>query len=134
MPPTRLIFYREGTTVPLLEWMRTLPAKVQDKCLAYLGHLENLGYELRRPVADYLRDGIHELRTSYQGIQYRILYFFPKSHGVSRTGRSQVVVVSHGIVKDRSVPDDEIERALRRKGKFEENPREHIFNPGGKEY
>lgn len=35
-----------------------------------------LGHELRRPEADFLRDGIYELRVSLQGQQYRMLYFF----------------------------------------------------------
>jgi hypothetical protein len=31
--------------------------KAQQKCLARLKRLEDLGHELRRPEADYLRDG-----------------------------------------------------------------------------
>jgi hypothetical protein len=46
--------------------------------------LEQQGHELRRPIADFLRDGIYELRPSVQGVNYRILYFF--------SGRNVVVV------------------------------------------
>ncbi|SPF35007.1 hypothetical protein SBA4_1600028 [Candidatus Sulfopaludibacter sp. SbA4] len=89
MPHTDVVFYQdddENQTVLIHQWMKKLPAKVQDKCQAYLGQLEDFGHELRRPVADYLRDGIHELRPSYQGVHYRMLYFFPKRERSSVEG------------------------------------------------
>lgn len=34
MPLTKIIFYQdEDGTVPVLEWLRNLPPKVQDKCV-----------------------------------------------------------------------------------------------------
>jgi phage-related protein len=75
-------------------------------------------HELRRPLADLLRDGIHELRPSYQGVHYRILYFF--------SGKD-VVVVSHGLKKEGEIPAVEIIRAIERKRKFEANPQAHTF-------
>jgi phage-related protein len=80
---------------PFLEWFKNLPAKVQDKCYVRLERLREIGHELRRPEADLLRDGIYELRTSLQGVHYRILFFF---HG------TVAAVVSHGLVKERVVP------------------------------
>ena len=76
MPQLEVIFYREDDTVWVREWLKTVPKKVQRKCLVYIAQLEMLGHELRRPVADFPRDGIYELRPSYQDVQYRILYFF----------------------------------------------------------
>ncbi|MEH1871881.1 type II toxin-antitoxin system RelE/ParE family toxin [Nostoc sp.] len=38
--------------------------------------LAEYGFELRRPAADLLRDGIYELRAKHVRVQYRILYFF----------------------------------------------------------
>jgi len=74
---TEVVFYREEDgTVPLVEWLDSSSPKVQNKCLIRLERLEELGHELRRPEADYLRDDIYELRVSYQGINYRMLYFF----------------------------------------------------------
>jgi len=125
------VFFQDddkNQTVCILGWMKTLPAKVQDKCQAYFGQLEDFGHELRRPVADYLRDGIHELRPSYQGVHYRILYFFPKRVG-SSVEAPKVVVVSHGFVKEGVVPDAEIERAIARKRAFEIRPERHTFRP-----
>lgn len=93
-----------------------LPAKAQDKCLVRVERLRELGHELRRPEADFLRDGIYELRASQQGVNYRILYFF---HG------TLAAIVSHGIVKERALPPKEIDRAIERKKLFEANPAKH---------
>lgn len=41
-----------------------------------LERLGEVGHELRRPEADFLRDGIYELRVSLRGVHRRILYFF----------------------------------------------------------
>ncbi len=121
MPATTLIFYRdEDGTVPLVNWLDSLTAKAQDKCLARLKRLEDLGHELRQPEADYLRDGIYELRVSLQGAQYRMLYFF---HG------NTAAVASRGIVKGQKVPPQEIDRAGERKKKFTVNPKRHTFKP-----
>jgi phage-related protein len=115
------VFYQEENgSVPLLEWLDRLPAKAQAKCLARLKRLEDLGHELRRPEADYLRDGIHELRASLGGIHYRILYFF---HG------NIAAVVSHGITKEQRVAPREIERAIERKNRFTTNPARYTFRP-----
>jgi len=78
--------------------------------------LRSQGHELRRPLADFLRDGIYELRPSYQGVHYRILYFF--------SGKN-IVVISHGLSKKADVPATEIDRAIERKNKYEANPRIH---------
>jgi hypothetical protein len=64
----------------VFQWMKKLPAKVQDKCQACLGQPEDFGYELRRLVAGFLRDGIHKLRPSCRGVHYRILYW-PRERG-----------------------------------------------------
>jgi len=95
-----------------------LPAKAQDKCFLRLERLREVGHELRRPEADFLRDGIYELRVSLQGVQHRILYFF---HG------TLAAVVSHGLVKERVVPPKEIDRAIERKKRFEVDPRRHTY-------
>jgi phage-related protein len=122
LPATTLVFFQErpDQIPPLVEWLDGLPEKAQQKCLARLKRLEDLGHRLRRPEADYLRDGIYELRASYQGVHYRILYFF---HGRAAT------VILHGITKEREVPATEIDRAIRAKQSFEANPARHAFRP-----
>ena len=121
MPQTRLVYYREENgTVPIVEWLARLPRKANTKCHVYLTRLESEGHELRRPNGDYLRDGIYELRPSFDGVHYRILYFFQGN---------EAVVVSHGLTKERSVPSVEIERAIRRMKRFQSNPPKHTFVP-----
>ena len=117
MPSVELVFYREDeNTVPVRDWLDGIPKKAQAKCLVKLGRLEELGHELRRPEADYLRDDIYELRVRFQSVNYRMLYFF---HG--RTA----AVVSHGIVKEKEVPPKEIDLAVSRKRLFEADPKAH---------
>jgi phage-related protein len=90
MPQTQIIFFEEENgEIPIIDWLDQLPAKAQDKCLARLRRLEDLGHELRRPEADLLRDGIYELRVGLQGIHYRMLYFF---HG------DKMLVISHALL------------------------------------
>lgn len=117
MPRVEIVFYREDEkTVPVRDWLDAISGKAQAKCLVKLGRLEEMGHELRRPEADYLREGIYELRVRWQSVNYRMLYFF---HG--RT----VAVVSHGIVKEKEVPAKEIDLAIRRKRMFEADPKAH---------
>ena len=118
MPKAEVVLYKENEEVYFLKWLKTVPVKAQRKCLVYLSQLAAHGHELRRPVADLLRDGIYELRPSLQGVPYRILYFFSGEN---------FVVVSHAITKESAVPAVEIDRAIERKRKFELNPSKHIF-------
>lgn len=97
---------------PLMEWMDGQIPKVRDKCLVKVERLAELGYELRRPEADFLRDGIYELRVNHQRVRYRMLYFF---HG-------ETAVLSHGLAKRDVVPDREIEKAIENHRKYEADP------------
>ena len=119
MPTIEVVIYQEDDgEVPLLKWLDALPARAQDKCLVRIERLRDLGHELRRPEADILRDGIHELRVGLQGVHYRILYFF---HGRG------AAVLSHGLVKERIVPTREINEAITRKMRFEQDPIRHTY-------
>lgn len=121
MPRTEVLFFRKAdNSVPLLDWLNDLPVKVQAKCIERIDRLGELGHELRRPEADFLRDGISELRASYQGVHYRMLYFF--------AGKS-VVVVSHGVTKERELPAKEIDLAVRRKQLVETHFAQFTFKP-----
>lgn len=122
MAQTEIFFYREpkGGSVPFLLWLEDLPMKVQVKCIERIDRLGELGHELRRPEADFLRDGIYELRASYQGVHYRMLYFF--------AGKA-VVVVSHGLTKKREVPPRDIAQALERKRLVEADFEKFTFRP-----
>ncbi len=118
MPETEVILFAEADgTCPLLQWLDRLPYKVQDKCIVKVERLAEIGHELRRPEADYLKDDIYELRASHQGIHYRMLYFF---HG-------KTAVISHGLLKVKEVPQREIDLAIRRKSIYESDPENHTY-------
>lgn len=116
MAKAQIVLYREESVVPVRDWLASLPAKARAKCLVRLERLGELGHELRRPEADYLRDGIYELRASLSRVHYRMLYFF---HG------SAAVVISHGLTKEREVPPQEIERAVWRRAQYLRDPDRH---------
>ena len=101
-----------------MPWLLSLPAIAQDKVRLRVKRLMELGHELRRPEADYLRDGIYELRATAGGVHYRVLYFF---HG------QVAAVLAQGIVKEQRVPDREIGLAIRRKKEFERTPEKHTL-------
>ena len=121
MPPTEVYFYQEEDgRVPVLEWMADLRRsnpKAFTKCDARIESLEAMGHELRRPLADYLRDGIYELRAGFQGINYRILYFF---HGRG------IAIVAHALTKEDRIPEKDLTIAFQRKAAVERNPERHI--------
>jgi hypothetical protein len=118
MPVTVLKFYRDASgSVPLLEWLSSLArtnVRAYKKCVWLLERLAEEGRELRRPLADYLRDGIYELRTQVGNVNYRILYGF--------VGQN-VVLLTSGLTKERSVPPAEIETAIARIADYQRDPK-----------
>lgn len=123
MPQTRVIFYQdEKGKVPVLDWLDELErqdSKGLFNCLDRIQQLASMGHELRRPLADFLRDGIYELRASHRRVQYRILYFF---HG------RNIAIIAHAIVKeDSAVPDVDINRAIERQQLFIADPTTHTY-------
>ena len=122
MPRAQVIFFQERDgDVPVLEWLRTLRKRDMNgyaKCVARIRRLAQEGHELRRPEADLLRDGIHELRARRGRVNYRILYFF---HG------QNVAILAHALTKEAEVPDVDIERARRRKDAFLRDPERHSY-------
>ena len=57
----------EYGSCPFVEWFDKLRVKVQGKCYLRLERLREMGHELRRPEANFLRVGIYELRASLGG-------------------------------------------------------------------
>jgi len=126
MPRTNVVFYRESSgEAPVLEWLgelRKTNRRAYETCVAAVERLAIFGHELRRPLSDLLRDGIHELRIRKGRVNYRILYFF---HG------RDLAVLGHAITKTDVVPDAEIERCVRRKRAFESDPDAHAYSEEG---
>lgn len=123
MPTTSILFYQEKEgDAPVVDWLIELKAKNSQgfaNCVGRIRQLHSSGHELRRPSADYLQDGIYELRAKHRNVQYRIFYFF--------SGKD-VAVLGHSIIKKTSaVPKKDIELAIKRKKKFEQNPEQHTY-------
>ena len=122
MPKTDVVFFKEKDgDSPVASWLAGLlrhNPKAWANCRVRIRLLAEYGHELRRPSADYLCDGIYELRAKQGHVQFRILYFF---HG------RNIAILSHALVKEDRVPNVEINRALARKKLFESNPKEHTY-------
>ena len=122
MPHTRLLFFRHADgSAPAWEWLKDLRLrnhKAYAKCVVRIRRLAEMGHELRRPEADFLQEGIYELRARSGTVDYRILYFF---HG------RDVAVLAHAITKENEIPVNEIKRALEWKRAFVANPAAHTF-------
>jgi phage-related protein len=113
------IFYKElNGSCPVLDFLARAPLRARAQAADRIGLLKARGQTLRRPHADYLRDGIHELRWRSGRVNFRLLYFF---HG--RTA----VVLTNGLTKEDVVPETEINRAITRKLRFEANPSRHTY-------
>lgn len=71
MPKTQvLVFAEDDGSAPLLQWLDGLRKdKARFKCIVRIERLAEMGHEFRRPEADFLRDGIYELRASWEGVQ-----------------------------------------------------------------
>ena len=78
----------------MVEWLtelRRLDRKGYAKCIPCIRRLAELGHEIRRPEADYLREGMYELRARRGRVNYRILYFFHGQDGA---------VLAHALTKE----------------------------------
>lgn len=118
MPSTVVVFFMEDDkSIPSLIWLDDLSIKVQDKFIVRIERLAECGFDLRRPEADFLRDGVYELRVRHRRINYRLLYFFIK----------QDAVISHGVAKKDRVPDKDIDLAIERMNKFARNPQKYTY-------
>jgi phage-related protein len=105
----------------VLDWLKELRRsdhRAYESCVAAIARLADFGHELRRPLADILRDGIYELRIRKGRVNYRILYFF---HG------RNLAILGHALTKEDKVPKADVERAIRRKRAFEADAAGHCY-------
>lgn len=120
MPQTTILVYQTAAKYrPLMKWLddlEELEPKAYIKCLERIQQLERFGSELRRPAADSLRDGIHELRAKLGKVQYRILYFF--------CGKN-IACLSHGLTKEGAVPPADIDEAIQVKRLVQSDPKKY---------
>jgi phage-related protein len=116
MKPLVLLFYKDEKEIPVRDWLDSLPDRAYAKAVVRVERLAELGHELHRPEADYLKDGIYELRWRLGHVNYRILYFF---------AGADTVVLAHGCTKEGKVPAHDIALALKRKTAFLEDSEGH---------
>ncbi len=93
---------------PVKDFIKSLPVNERAKVFTYIGELKKQGSNLRRPIADYLGQGIYELRPKNN----RIFYFFFLRDSA---------VLLHAIKKkaDR-IPERDLELCIKRKAQVEQ--------------
>ena len=99
-----VIYYEtEDGECPVKDFILTRSLNNRAKILNIISLLEKKGPNLPRPFADYLENGIHELRIKLSGEQIRILYFFCYR---------DFIILTHPLHKTMDkVPKLEIDRA-----------------------
>ena len=122
MGQIEVVFYQDDDgSVPALDalqkFAQTEP-KVADKFQALIEVLADRGFNIRRPMADHLRDKIYELRGKVKGINHRVLYFY---------GGEKIAILSHHLVKEKKIPPKAIDLDIQRRKKFLNNPHKHTF-------
>jgi len=97
--------YRVASTVGLMSIRIFGSQSEKAKGYAYLKHLSDVGYKMRRPFADYLgeKTGLYELRPG----RHRVLYFF--------FVRNKVILLHAFLKKTDAIPIKDIDIALHRK-------------------
>jgi len=96
-------FVDKDGSKPVKEFIDSLADKEQAKIYAYIAELKKQGNNLRRPMADYVKDGIYELRPR----DNRVFYFFYL--------RDRAILV-HAIKKHvNKIPEQALKICARRK-------------------
>jgi hypothetical protein len=80
MPETQIIFFQDDRgEVLVLNWLKKLikqDRKGYANCIARIEQLAEYGFELRRPAADFWKDGIYELRAKHIKVHIDFSIFF----------------------------------------------------------
>jgi phage-related protein len=105
MAEWKIEFYIEGTTVPVMEWLDTLPTEVRAKIVGRMELLRKHGPTLDYPYTSQIEGKLREARLRIGKTRYRILYFFDED----RTG-----IVLHGFTKNTATVE-ESDKAIGRK-------------------
>jgi phage-related protein len=96
------------------EFVDKLPLKEQAEVFAYINELKQQGHNLRRPLADYLGNGIYELRPRKNRIFY---FFFHKTNAI----------LVHAIKKKTNqIPETDLQLCNQRKFMVESSGHNHF--------
>ncbi|MEA1971263.1 MAG: type II toxin-antitoxin system RelE/ParE family toxin [Thermodesulfobacteriota bacterium] len=100
----RVIFYRSASgKYPIEKFVEDLPIEDAEEVVASIAALRELGNKARRPLADYLEDGIYELRARRLKKQFRVLYTF--------VGRQTILLLTGFVKKSKAVPIQRLKKA-----------------------
>jgi phage-related protein len=81
----------EDGTLPVRDWLDTLPEEVRGKMLARLEMLKSGGPTLDYPYTSQIEGKLREARLRVGKVRYRVLYFFDEArtaillHGFTKT-------------------------------------------------
>ncbi|MDI6688442.1 MAG: type II toxin-antitoxin system RelE/ParE family toxin [Firmicutes bacterium] len=108
-------YKKENGSIPVLDYLLTLDAKMRAKAFSEIELLEKHGSQLREPYVKPMKGtrykGIFELRVKFASDISRIFYF---------TYHENTFVLLHGFTKKtEKTPQRELERALRYKEDYE---------------
>ena len=99
-----LIFYRNiSGHCPVEKFINGLPDEDAEEVVASIAALKELGNKARRPLVDYVEDGIYELRARRLKKRLRVLYTF--------TGKQIILLLTGFVKKSNTVPPREIKKA-----------------------
>lgn len=112
-------FYTEdGETASVLMWIKELSERMQEKARNMVALLQEFGNTLRRPKADYLKEGVYKLRWKSPEFNYRILYGFHAR---------KAIVLLHATTKEKRFKPGEVELAIERLKRVKNNPRRYLL-------
>lgn len=100
-----LYFVNEKGDAPVRDYVKKLPDPDRATAYAYLKHLSDVGYKIRRPFGDYMggKTGLYELRPG----RHRIIYFF--------LVKNKIILLHVFLKKTDAIPEKDIDVALSRK-------------------
>ena len=99
-----MIFYQSTSgKCPVEEFVEDLPVEDAKEVVASIAALRELGNTARRPLVDYLEDGIYELRARRFKKQFRVLYAF--------AGKHTILLLTGFVKKTKSVPARRLKKA-----------------------
>jgi len=105
MAEWKIKFFTEGTTVPVMEWLDTLPDDVRAKVVGRMELLRKHGPTLDYPYTSQIEGKLREARLRIGKTRYILLYFLDDD----RTG-----IVLHGFTKNTAIVE-ESDKAIGRK-------------------
>jgi phage-related protein len=93
--------------VPMIEFLDSLAVKERAKVFAYIDkliELKNNRIQPKENLSKNIRDGIFELRVSFDNRIARSFYFYESN---------AKIIFTHGFIKkEQKTPDNEIEKAI----------------------